>query len=266
MIALQFFAKPLDNSLIGWALYLAEKYAPLFINGIKTTLIIALTGTIVGLLIGLLVGSVRAVKINPKDELWQRILKRCSIMLTSIYVELFRGTPMMVQAVFIYYSLKPIFGWTSFVAGIVVVSINTGAYMAEIVRAGIQSVPFGQSEAATALGMTPWQAMRYIILPQGIKNTFPAIGNEFVVNIKDSSVLNVISVTELYFQSASVAGSVMKFEPTFFITALIYLVLTFTVTRILKFIERRMDEPHSTNSYPASQTTAESMFMKGQSV
>jgi putative lysine transport system permease protein len=263
MIALQFFQKPIDNSLLGWTLYLLEKYAPLFLNGIKTTLIIALSGTIIGLVIGLLIGSLRAIKVNPKDELLTIVVKRLTHFITSVYVEVFRGTPMMVQAVFIYYSLKPIFGWTSFIAGIVVVSVNTGAYMAEIVRAGIQSVPFGQSEAATALGMTNAQSMMHVILPQAIRNTFPAIGNEFVVNIKDSSVLNVISVTEIYFQTASVAGSVMKPEPTFLISALIYFTLTFTVTRILRVIEKNMDTPKK-SSLPFSQTTTETMLMGGK--
>ena len=157
----------------------------------------------------------------------------------------------MVQAVFIYYSLKPALGWSPMTAGIVIVSINTGAYMAEIIRAGIQSVPSGQSEAALSLGMTPWQSMMNIILPQAIRNAFPAIGNEFVVNIKDSSVLNVISVTEVYFQTSSVAGTFFKFKEAFFVAASIYLVLTFTTTRILAIIEKRLD---STMGVSGSQT------------
>ena len=124
--------------------------------------------------------------------------------------------------------------------------------MAEIIRSGIQSVDKGQTEAARSLGMSSIQTMMLVVLPQAIKNAFPAIGNEFIVNIKDSSVLNVISVTELFFQSNSIAGSIFAYKQTFFVTALIYLVLTFTTSRILGFIEKRMNKTKS--SYPTSQT------------
>ena len=124
--------------------------------------------------------------------------------------------------------------------------------LAEIIRAGIQSVDKGQSEAARSIGMTAMQTMFVVVLPQAVKNSFPAIGNEFVVNIKDSSVLNAISVTDLYFQSMSVAGSIYQYTNTMLVTALCYLVLTFTTPRILYFIERRMGRPKA--SYPASQT------------
>ena len=112
--------------------------------------------------------------------------------------------------------------------------------MAEIVRSGIQSVDKGQSEAARSIGMNNIQTMIYIILPQAIKNSFPSIGNEFVINIKDSSVLNVIAVTELFYQAKSVAGSLYAFVPTYFVVALIYLCLTFPTTRILNYLENRM--------------------------
>lgn len=115
--------------------------------------------------------------------------------------------------------------------------------MAEIIRAGIQSIDDGQYEAARSIGMNNTQAMIKIILPQAIRNAFPAIGNEFVVNIKDTSVLNVISVTELFFQSNSVAGIVFRYRDTFLVTAVIYLFLTFTTTQILRAIERKLDSP-----------------------
>ena len=137
-------------------------------------------------------------------------------------------------------------------AGIFVISVNTGAYMAEIIRSGIQSVDKGQTEAARSIGMTSMQTMFIVILPQAIKNSFPSIGNEFVVNIKDSSVLSAISVTDLYFQSIGVAGSMFLFSQTMLTTVLIYLALTFTTTRILGWIEKRMGRPKS--SFPASQT------------
>ncbi|MPM57658.1 putative glutamine ABC transporter permease protein GlnM [bioreactor metagenome] len=125
--------------------------------------------------------------------------------------------------------------------------------MAEIVRAGIQSVDIGQTEAARTLGMTAPQTMLNIILPQAIKNAFPAMGNEFIVNIKDSSVLNVISVTELFFQAKSIAGSLYKYEETFFVTAMIYLVLTAVTSFLLHLVEKRLNNTRT--SFPSSSST-----------
>ena len=231
---------------------IAVRYWPLFWAGTTVTLLVSLTGTIVGLAIGLVVGSVRAVRVEPRDGAGTRFLKGLVHALTSIYIEVFRGTPMMVQAVFLYYLLKPALGWNPMVAGVCIISVNTGAYMAEIIRAGIQSVDRGQTEAARSIGMSAMQTMFIVVLPQAVKNSFPAIGNEFVVNIKDSSVLSAISVTDLFFQSNGVAGSLFLYTETMAVTALIYLVLTFTTTRILGAIEQRMGRPRS--SFPASQT------------
>jgi putative lysine transport system permease protein len=144
---------------------------------------------------------------------------------------------------------------TAMTAAIVTVSINTGAYMAEIVRGGIISIDKGQAEAAKSIGMTHWQTMVYIVLPQAVRNIMPSIGNEFVVNIKDSSVLNVISVAELYFNSKSAAGTYLRYFEVFFITAAIYFILTFTVTRILRLLEKKMEGPdsysiHGSQSHP----------------
>ena len=230
---------------------IAVRYWPLFWAWTKVTLLVSLTGTIVGLAIGLVVGSVRAVRVEPRDGAGTRFLKGLVHALTSIYIEVFRGTPMMVQAVFLYYLLKPALGWNPMVAGVCIISVNTGAYMAEIIRAGIQSVDRGQTEAARSIGMSAMQTMFIVVLPQAVKNSFPAIGNEFVVNIKDSSVLSAISVTDLFFQSNGVAGSLFLYTETMAVTALIYLVLTFTTTRILGAIEQRMGRPRS--SFPASQ-------------
>ena len=231
---------------------IAQRYWPLFWAGTKVTLLISLSGTIIGLVIGLVVGSVRAIKTEPRDSLGVRFLKRVVHFLTSVYIEVFRGTPMIVQGVFLFYLLKPVFSWKPMTAGVFVISVNTGAYMAEIIRAGIQSVDRGQTEAARSIGMSALQTMFIVILPQAVKNSFPAIGNEFVVNIKDSSVLSAISVTDLYFQSIGVAGSIFLFTQTMTVTAAVYFVLTFTTTRVLGLIEKRMGRPRS--SFPASQT------------
>jgi len=233
----------LPSGLFGGALYIFQKYGPLFWAGAKTTLLIALSGTVIGLLVGLGVGILRSLPESRLDRPMKRFSIKLIKLVSGIYVEVFRGTPMIVQAMFLFYALRPIFNWTVLVAGIFIVSINTGAYMAEIMRAGIQSLDKGQNEAARSIGMNNFQTMVFIILPQAIRNAFPAIGNEFVVNIKDTSVLNVIGVTEMYFQTTSVAGITYKVKETFLVTAILYLFLTYTTTMILKYIERKMNMP-----------------------
>jgi putative lysine transport system permease protein len=243
-------------------LSIVARYWPSLLLGIRTTLIISLSGTVIGLLIGLVVGGLRAIRVEETATSATKALKRGYDLISKAYIEIFRGTPMMVQGVFIYYFLRPALQWTPVVAGIFVISVNTGSYMAEIVRAGIQSVDRGQTEAARSLGMSSLQTMIHVVLPQGIKNAFPAMGNEFIVNIKDSSVLNAISVTELYFQSNSIAGSLFKFRETFFVTACVYLILTSVTSWLLHVIELRIN--HTKTSYPASQTTADAMAMTGK--
>ncbi len=232
----------LSNNLFIASHQILSVYGPLFLNGVISTLILAFSGTILGLIIGLFIGAIRAIKVEKKDPLITKIIKRISWFLTTLYIEVFRGTPMMVQGAFIYYGLKNVVHWDPFTAGIFVITINTGAYMAEIVRSGIQSVDKGQMEAARSIGMSSIQAMFYIILPQAVKNSFPSIGNEFITNIKDSSVLNVIAVTELFYQAKSVAGSIYAFVPTYFVVALIYLCLTFPTTRLLDYIEKKLNQ------------------------
>lgn len=160
----------------------------------------------------------------------------------NVYIEVFRGTPMIVQSMVIYYGTAQAFGLNldRTLAAIFIVSINTGAYMSEIVRGGIFAVDKGQFEAATALGFTHNQTMRKIVLPQVVRNILPATGNEFVINIKDTSVLNVISVVELYFSGNTVATQTYQYFQTFTVIAIIYFILTFTVTRILRIVENAL--------------------------
>ena len=201
------------------------------------------------LLVELKAGISALVEINDYDSSVSRLFKRLGKWITGFYIWVFRGTPMMVQAMFLYYLLKPAFNWTPLVAGLFIISINTGAYMAEIIRAGIQSVDAGQSEAAKSLGMTTSQTLISVIFPQAIKNTFPSIGNQLIVNIKDSSMLNVISVTELYFQTTSVAGSNMKYIECFLVAAIIYLFLTTISTFILNYIEKRLNSEKQSKDF-----------------
>jgi putative lysine transport system permease protein len=258
------FISKIPTDLFGGAFYIYQKYAPMFWFGVRNTLTISLTGTVVGLFIGLFFATLKNIKITDSDNFGSRLLKRLSKLISNIYIEVFRGTPMIVQAVFLYHGLRPYLEWTPLQAGIIIVSINTGAYMAEIIRAGIQSLDDGQYEAARSIGMKHSLAMRTIILPQAIKNTFPAIGNEFVVNIKDTSVLNVIGVTELFFQSSAIAGNIFRFRDTFLVTAIIYLFLTLTVTNILRLVEKRMDSPAGLIGASSSFSGAFALFKKGQ--
>ena len=245
-----------STSFFGWVAFLLQKYGTLFLRGTGMTLLIALTGTILGFLIGLLVAIVRTIAMpRSRDPRRQSSAERVSLavrrtllravqILMNVYIQVFRGTPMIVQAVVIYYGAQyaGIYMDTTF-AAIFIISINTGAYMAEIIRGGIVSVDKGQFEAAHAIGMTHWQTMTTVVLPQAIRNILPSVGNEFIVNIKDSSVLNVISVSELFFQAKSAAGAYYRYFEVYFIIACIYLVLTLSVSRILAWVERKMDGP-----------------------
>lgn len=219
-----------------------QRYASTFLAAVQNTVVLALVGTGFGFLIGLLVGGLRAAKLDYTASSFSRGLKKVLDVLANVYIGVFRGTPMMVQAVFLYYSLLNVFNWTTMQAAKVIISINTGAYMAEIIRSGIQAVDPGQTEAARSLGMSNTQTMMSVVLPQAVRNAFPAIGNELVVNIKDSSVLMIISITELMFQAKSIAGSTYLFSATYFIAAMIYLVLTTIATIGMNAIEKHMNQ------------------------
>lgn len=226
-----------------WIVKIISENGPMFLRGAGVTLLIALIGTVLGSIIGLLIGVVRTI---PKPELKiNRIILKIVNGMLSVYIEIFRGTPMIVQAMVIYYGSALAFGIDidRIVAAIFIVSINTGAYMSEIVRGGIVSIDKGQFEAAQAIGMNHIQTMTNVVLPQVFRNILPATGNEFVINIKDTSVLNVISVTELFFQTKSIAGNNFRYFESFFVACVIYFVMTFTVTRILRYVERRLDGP-----------------------
>jgi putative lysine transport system permease protein len=226
-----------------WVVKIIQSNWPMFLRGAGVTLLIALTGTVLGSIVGLLIGVVRTIPM-PERGVKKVVLKVINVIL-SIYIEIFRGTPMIVQAMVIYYGSAQAFGldMNRMYAAIIIVSINTGAYMSEIVRGGIVSIDKGQFEAAQAVGMNHIQTMFNVVLPQVIRNILPATGNEFVINIKDTSVLNVISVSELYFQTKSVAGNNFHYFESFFVASVIYFVMTFTVTRILRYIEKKIDGP-----------------------
>ena len=228
-----------------WIIQIVENNWPMFLRGAGMTLLISIVGTLIGTLIGLIVGVVRTIPIPERGS--KKVFLKVVNAILSVYIEFFRGTPMIVQAMVIYYGSAAAFGLNinKIAAALIIVSINTGAYMSEIVRGGIVSIGKGQFEAAQAIGMNHYQTMINVVLPQVIRNILPATGNEFVINIKDTSVLNVISVSELYFQTKSIAGNNFRYFESFFVACILYFIMTFTVTRILRYLEKKIDGPEN---------------------
>ena len=254
---LSLYAANASSSFFQWVWSLVTTYWPMFLKGAGVTLLIAITATITGSVIGLLIGVVRTIPITPKSSRFKRAVMKVVNFILTAYIEVFRGTPMIVQAMVIFYgaAMGGVY-LPTLLAGYLIVSVNTGAYMAEIVRGGILSIDKGQFEAAHSIGMIHTQTMRSIILPQVIRNILPATGNEFVINIKDTSVLNVISVSELFFQSKTIAANNYRYFEVFFVTCVLYFIMTFTITRILRLIERKMDGKE-TYTIHGSQTALE---------
>lgn len=240
-----------------WLKSIVIEFWPMYLRGAGLTLLISIIGTILGSVIGLLIGTIRTIPMPDRGI--KRFLLQLINIFMSIYVEFFRGTPMIVQAMVIYYGSAMAFGidMDRTLAAIFIVSINTGAYTAEIVRGGIISIDKGQFEAAHAIGMNHAKTMLNVVLPQVLRNILPAIGNEFVINIKDTSVLNVISVSELFFQTKSIAGNNFRYFESFFVACIIYLCMTLIVTQVLRFIERKMEGPENFIVIPGNQMQVE---------
>ena len=218
------------------------KYYPQLLTGVGNTVLIALTSTVAGLALGLLTGVVRTAPMSKNPIL--RALHKLLNAIIAIYVEIFRGTPMMVQSMVIYWGYAFATGGDTLPlipSGILIVSINTGAYMAEIVRGGIISLDRGQFEGAMSIGMTHAQTMFKVIIPQVMRNILPSVSNEFVINIKDTSVLNVIGVTELYYFAGIIKRQNFQTFQTYLVICILYFILTFTITRLLRWVERKLD-------------------------
>lgn len=257
-------SQTMPDSFFGGVWFVIEKYGSLFFKGLFITLLLALCGTLFGLIIGLFISLIRQIKITQHDSLLSKTLKKIGHIFSIVYIQYFRGTPMLVQGMILHlglsragYTFEPLF------LGIVVISINTSSYMAEILRASIQAIDKGQLEAARAIGMTESEGMRYFVLPQALKNAIPAIGNEFVVNAKDSSVLNVIMVAELFYQAKIIGQITYRTLEPLFVISLVYLTITILSTYFLNYIEDRMDAPKRT--YPTSMTHKVHHFKKERS-
>ena len=219
------------------------KYGNVYLDGIKNTLILATVATLIGCIIGFFCGILQTIPYGPKDNIIKRFLLRLIRIIIRAYVEIFRGTPMILQAVFIYYGL-PYFFNVNFtdiwVVSILVVSINTGAYMAESVRGGIMSIDKGQFEGAKAIGMNHWQTMLYIVLPQTLRNILPQIGNNYIINVKDTSVMFIIGFQDFFAVHKMVSGAVFKYFPSALMEMGGYLCLTLLASFLLRRLEKKL--------------------------
>ncbi len=225
---------------------LLERYGGAYLDGIVNTLVLALVATVIGCVIGFICGILQTIPCAPTDNPLKRGFLTVVRALVRAYVEIFRGTPMVLQAVFIYYGL-PYFTDNAYrfenvwMAAILVVSINTGAYMAESVRGGIISIDPGQTEGAKALGMTHVQTMLNVILPQAARNILPQIGNNFIINVKDTSVMFIISFTDFFSVHRAAVGATYLYFPSATIEMLGYLCMTLIASFLLRALERRID-------------------------
>lgn len=215
------------------------EYISYFMNGAKITLLLAIFTVFFGTILGMAISLMKTAKFKVFGT---TAISKIVNIVASLYVEFVRGTPILVQIWIIYIALPQVLGFdlSGIATGIVALSLNSAAYVAEIIRAGIDSVDRGQAEAARSLGMKQWLVMVHIIMPQAFKNILPALGNEFITIIKESSIVSVIGVAELMYNTGTVRGTTALGLEPLLVAAVIYFILTFTLTRILGVIERRL--------------------------
>ena len=223
-----------------------SKYGGSYLTGMRNTLVLALVATVIGCIIGFICGILNTIPCTDRDPLPKRVLLRLIRIIVRVYVEVFRGTPMVLQAVFVYYGL-PYFTDNAvkftniWVAAILVVSINTGAYMAESVRGGIISIDPGQTEGAKAIGMTHVQTMLHVILPQALRNIMPQIGNNFIINVKDTSVMFIIGFPDFFAAHRAAVGASYLYFPSASVEMAGYLCMTLIASFLLRWVEKKMD-------------------------
>ena len=249
-----------DTSTYDTIIYFVKNYRVSFMEGIKTTLSLALLGTLIGLVLAFGMVILRMLKVGPRDNDFVKLLKKIGNTFANIYVTIIRGTPMVVQAFIFYYLVLSIVRptmsiseyrdfidnvWTPFRAGLFTVSINTTAYLTEVLRGGIGSIDKGQEEAASSLGLGKFKTMLLIIFPQGIKNSLPSIVNEFIINIKDTSVLTLIGVLDLFSVGKNDILGVFSGNSleVYLIVAAYYLILTYLTSKLLQYFEKKMNMP-----------------------
>ena len=231
------------SNMFEWIVFLAVKYKDMFVQGLLITLYITVVGTIIGFILGYLVGIVQDMKINKEDNIVKRVLMKLLKAICVVYVEIFRGTPMIVQGMIVYYGLlQADVKITPIAAGILVTVLNTGAYMAETVRGGINSIDKGQKEGAWSLGMSPMLTMILVVLPQAFKNVVPEMVNTFLTNLKMTSVLNVIGVSELFLVAKTAGGTYYKYFEAYLVIAVIYFIICFVLNRVFLALENKLGD------------------------
>ncbi|WP_179395333.1 ABC transporter substrate-binding protein/permease [Lacticaseibacillus absianus] len=203
-------------------------YWQFFAKGIGYTLLITAVAVVIGVLLGTLLALMRLGHV--------KLVKALAVA----YIEFVRGTPLMIQVMFVYFGIGMFIDIPALIAGIIAVALNSGAYVAEIIRGGIESIPTGQTEAARSLGLSQKQTMQSVVLPQAIKNIWPALGNEFISLIKESSIVSIIGVTDLIYQLKVVQTATYKGVQPIFVAMVIYFVLTFGLSKLLGHFERKM--------------------------
>ncbi len=246
-------AKSMPDDMLTQVLYMFQQGKQTYITGIVTTIELAVFGTVIAFFLAILLVAIRIMEIDRSDNDAVRFAKKVGVGFAKFYSTVVRGTPMLVQGVIVYYlgfSVVSGFGlsitevnaiWSRFVAGLVVVSLNSTAYMMEVLRGGIESVDSGQMEAARSLGLSQWQAMLKVVFPQGIKYAIPGLSNELVINIKDSSVLSVIGVFDLAFAASTVAGIYYKQLNAYLVAAVFYLIMTAIASWLLGRFAKHMN-------------------------
>ena len=236
-------------------IYMSLKGKDMLLTGIWTTVRIALLGTAIAFVLAIFMVFLRIQEPNRRDNDFVRPLKWLANRFARFYIFIIRGTPMMVQALIFYYFGFNLFKrtgmtvteinhvWSFFISGLCTVSLNSTAYLTEVLRGGIQAIDRGQTEAARSLGMSNWQSMIKVVFPQAVKNSIPAIGNEFIINIKDSSVLSVIGVMDLMYATKSVSGIYFRSLEIYCVAAILYLILTWLSSLLLRYLGRKLDTP-----------------------
>lgn len=207
-----------------------KNYWQFFVTGVEVTIELAIVSIILGTVLGIMLAMAK------RSRVW--ILR----LLSKAFIGFIRDTPLLAQIYIVYIALPAVTGLSvpDFVTGALALTLYSSAYIAEIIRSGIQSLPAGQSEAAASLGMTSRQAMRDIILPQAFKNILPALGNQFIGNVKDSSLVSVLGITDLMYQAQTVRGSTALGLQPILVASGLYLIMTWLLNRVLSYGERRM--------------------------
>lgn len=243
---------PPQSDFFGTIIYIVQSYYKIILYGLGVTILLSVVGTLGGFILAMGVTQARVVVIDAKrDRLFVKIYKAVFRQLAIIYVTVFRGTPMIVQAMIIYYGIATtgMFSWWGpLPAGLIIVTVNTTAYISEVLRGGLQAVDPGQMEAARTLGMSHRQAMRKVLWPQAIKNALPGVGNEFVVNLKDTAVLSVISVVDLFYSVRQGASATYRYYESFMIAAILYLILTYLSSKVVDYLSKRLDTTAEVNA------------------